>query len=141
MVTLLRAPARTTTLLPASPAFRIVNEDRPGDEDAGQFRLELDSVGSVESYFLNVVHGRDSGDAPLAATLADNGDRWTLQLNHPVLGNASVVLKKGMVSKGGSIAISPGSVALLNPGLQGLAVTADGPVWEVFDLQFYDDFE
>ncbi|MBP6693315.1 MAG: hypothetical protein KA162_12820, partial [Xanthomonadales bacterium] len=129
------------TLLPASPAFRIVNEDRPGDEDAGQFRLELDSVGSVESYFLNVVHGRDSGDAPLAATLADNGDRWTLQLNHPVLGNASVVLKKGMVSKGGSIAISPGSVALLNPGLQGLAVTADGPVWEVFDLQFYDDFE
>ena len=129
------------TLLPAAPGFRIVNEDRPGDEDAGQFRLELDSVGSVESYFLNVVHGRDVGDAPLSASVTDNGTRWTLQLSHPVLGSATVVLNKGMSSQGGNIAIAGGSVALLNPVVQGLVVTADGPVWDVFDLQMYDGFE
>jgi len=129
------------TLLPAAPVFRIVNEDRPGNEAAGQFRLELDSVGSTESYFLNVVHGRDLGDAQLAASVTDNGTRWTLQLSHPVLGNATVNLPKGMVSQGGNITIGAGSTTLLNPFVQGFSVTADGPVWEPFDLQMYDGFE
>jgi hypothetical protein len=30
---------------------------------------------------------------------------------------------------------------MLNPGLQGITVTADGPVWDAFEMQFYDGFE
>lgn len=131
------------TLLPAAPAYRIVDEDGAGDPAAGQYRLELDSLGSVESYFLNIVSGRDLGEAPLVAGLVDGGDRWTVTLSHPQRGSANVVLLKGMTSVGGSIAINGAVPRALHPGVQGINVTSQGPVWEAIpdDRIFADGLE
>jgi hypothetical protein len=129
------------TLMPTVPVFRVVNEDTAGNPAAGQFRLELDSSGATETYFINVVHGRDVGVAPLAATLTDNGTSWSLQLTHPVQGSASVVFNKGMTSAGGTIAIGGGQAQPLRQTVQGIVVTADGPVWEANDVQYRNGFE
>jgi hypothetical protein len=133
--------AELITLLPAAPVFRIVNEDIPGNELYGQYRLELDSSGSTESYFLNIVQGRDSGAPALTAVLQDNGSSWTVQLSHPVQGTASIVLQKGMLSQGGSVAIGAAAPVALNAGMQGISVGSDGPVWAGLDDIFADSFE
>ncbi|UXI70059.1 hypothetical protein [Tahibacter amnicola] len=117
------------TLVPASPMYRLVNEDRPGDEPAGQYRLELDSSGTLESYFINVIHGRDSAEAAITATAVDNGMSWTVQLTHPTRGSATILLNKGMASQGGSVTINGGAPVALISGLQGISVTPAGPVW------------
>lgn len=128
------------TLLPASPGYRVINEDQPGDEQAGQFRVELDSVGSLESYFLNVITGYDAGQAPMTASLSDQGASWTLSLSHPTRGTATVVLQKGMIATGGSVAINSGPAVPLRADVQGIVVTDARPVWEVAHL-FRDSFE
>lgn len=134
--------AELITLLPANPVYRIVNEDVAGAELYGQHRLELDSSGSVESYFLNVVHGRDSGTAALAANLADNGSSWTLTLTDALQGSVSVVLLKGMASSGGSIAFGAAAPMLLHGGIQGITVSSDGPVWaSLQDAIFANGFQ
>ena len=131
------------TLLPAAPTFRVVNEDAAGNPAAGQFRLELDSSGSLENYFLHVITGRDVGEASVAATLTDLGDRWSIALTHPTRGNATVVLMKGMDSTGGSVAIGPQAATPLYAGVQGISVTSSGPVWESLtpDRLFANGFE
>jgi hypothetical protein len=132
------------TLLPATATYRIVDEDAAGDPAAGQYRLELDSSGTAESYFLNVISGLDTGgEAAVTATLTDLGDRWSIALSHPTRGNATVVLMKGMASSGGSIAVGGGAAQPLYGQVQGIQVTPDGPVWEVLpvDRVFEDGFE
>jgi hypothetical protein len=115
---------------------RIVNEDRSsdGDREVGQIRLELDSVGDVESYFLNVVTGYDIGEAKITATLQDLGDHWQLDLAHPTRGTATVILQKGMVSTGGSVSINGAPAVALSETVQPIAVTDDGPVWEGYAI-------
>jgi len=132
--------AELITLLPAAPTFRVVNEDLPGDEQAGQYRLELDVVGSAESYFLNVVTGYDAGEAPLSASLADNGASWTLSLTHPTRGSASLTLVKGMTSTGGSVTIGAATTSLRSD-VQGITVTDARPVWADGDPVFANGFE
>lgn len=128
------------TLLPASPGYRIVNEDVPGDEESGQHRVELRQTGASDQYFLHVLTAYDSGEAALVATLTDNGGSWTLTLSHPTRGSATVVLNKGMDSTGGSIAINGGALQPLLERVQGISVGANGPVWESLTL-FRDGFE
>jgi len=132
--------AELITLLPAAPGFRVVDEDLPGDEQAGQFRLELDSIGSSESYFLNVVTGYDAGEASLSATLTDNGASWTLALSHPTRGNASLTLIKGMTSSGGSLSIGAATTPLRDD-VQGISVSSELPVWSDAGAIFDDGFE
>ncbi len=141
----LTAPAGTQTselitLLPSTPNFHVINEDVPGDEQSGQFRLELNSSGSLESYFLNVVTGYDSGEVALQANLIDNGSSWTLNLSHPTRGNASLLLNKGMTSIGGSVQIGASSSILLRNDVQNISVLDSGPVWEASYL-FRNGFE
>lgn len=128
------------TLLPTSPSYRVINEDRPGDEEAGQYRVELDQSGSTDAYFLNIVTGYDAGEAVLAANLVDNGASWTITLTHPTRGNASIVLMKGMASSGGSIAINGGTSTPLLETVQSISVTSERPVWGSSVL-FGDGFE
>jgi len=128
------------TLLPASPAYRVFNEDRPGDEQAGQHRVELDQIGSADAYFLNIVTGYDAGEAALTTAIVDNGASWTLTISHPVRGQAVVTLMKGMSSAGGSIAIDGAPAILLRSDVQGIQVTSARPVWEAAYL-FRDGFE
>jgi chitinase len=117
------------TLVPAGPAYRIVNEDRPGDEQSGQYRLELDSTGAAESYFLQVVHGRDNGTAPLTATVVDRAGDWVLTLTGQGGQTATITLLKGMTSAGGSIALNGGPATPLRADVQAISVTSDGPAW------------
>lgn len=128
--------AELLTLLPpspyaaASPNVRVVDERQPGDEQAGQFRLELDSRGQTESYFLNVVTGYDAGEARIEASLQDLSDHWVLTLQHPTRGSATIEFSKGMSSTGGSVRIGSGSATALAQTVQGMRVTEDGPVWD-----------
>lgn len=128
------------TLLPTLPSFRIFNEDRAGDEEAGQHRVELDQIGATDAYFLNIITGYDSGEAALGANLVDNGASWTITLTHPLRGNASIVLNKGMSSVGGSISINGSEAVPLRESVQGISVTSERPVWEATYL-FRDGFE
>ncbi|GMU44767.1 MAG: hypothetical protein IT479_16480 [Xanthomonadales bacterium] len=132
--------AELITLIPAAPVYRVIHEDVPGDEQAGQYRLELDSVGSVDGYFLNVVTGYDAGEAPLGATLSEDASSWTLSLTHPVRGNASLTLFKGMTSAGGSLTIGAITTPLRND-VQGISVTSERPVWAGGDAVFANGFE
>ncbi|MBA8888690.1 hypothetical protein FHW12_002923 [Dokdonella fugitiva] len=128
--------AELITLVPASPyavaspSVRVFNEDQPGDAQAGQYRLELDSIGSAESYFLNVVTGHDDGEQPIDAQLQDEGDHWQVTLSHPGRGTATIVLAKGMQSSGGSVRIGDGETTPLAAGVQGMHVDTTGPVWD-----------
>lgn len=134
--------AELITLLPANPNFRIVSEDVPGNELYGQHRLELDSSGSTESYFLTLVHGRDSGAPALSANLVDNGASWTVQLNDGSGTTASVLLLKGMSSSGGSVAVGATAPVALNSAVQGISVNRDGPVWSgAGDVIFANGFQ
>lgn len=119
-----------TTLLPRNPSYRIVDEDTPGDEQAGQFRIELDDAGSAESYFLHVASGYDDGEQPLASQLVEQGNQLIVTITHPVRGSATVVFEKGMASHGGSIAIGAGAAITLNEYVQGIRVDDDGPHWD-----------
>jgi hypothetical protein len=129
------------SLAPAGATLRLINEDRPGSEAEGQYRIEIDSSGSLESYFLNVVHGRDSGAAALTATVTEAADRYTVQLAQSGVGSATVVLMKGMSSVGGSVALDGGAAIPLSSRVQGITVTDEGPVWQTLDIQFEDGFE
>lgn len=129
------------TLVPAAPSYRVLNEDRPGDELAGQFRLELDSIGSAESYFLQIIHGRDNGAPTLTAALTDNPGNWVIQLNNQAGQSAAITINKGMTSAGGSVVINGAAATPLRANVQGISVTSERPVWEAGDVFFANGFE
>jgi hypothetical protein len=132
-----------TTLLPRNPAYRIVNEDVPGNEQAGQYRIELDDSGSAESYFLHVATGYDDGEQRLATQLVEQGNQLRVTITHPQRGSATIVFEKGMTSQGGSIALGSGAPMPLNDNVQGIHVDDDGPHWdgEGGDSIFANGFE
>lgn len=113
------------TLLPAAPAYRVTQE---GGE-VGQFRIEYDVSGTEMSYLLNVVSARDAAEVQVGATLADLGDVWQLTLSHPQKGNATLTFQKGEASSGGSVRINQAPAQALRGDVQGMLVTAQGPVW------------
>jgi hypothetical protein len=121
---------RVSTLSPAAPAYRVVDEGGP----IGQFRLELDGgSGAAQSYFLNVLSARGAQDPEVTAKLVETGDAFEVTLTHPTKGTAKVVLKKGMTSAGGSFGYSAGPVPALAPltdRVQGTHMSNEGPVWE-----------
>ncbi len=135
--------AELTTLLPAAPNVRVVNEDftgPPDDSPAGQFRVEIAQSGTADAYFLNLVTGYDPSEAAIQTQLSEVGGVLTIHLQHPTRGDATVTLNKGMMSSGGSIRIGNGPMQALRASVQGIAVTDDGPVWES-DCIFCDGFE
>lgn len=113
------------TLLPATPAYRILKEGG----GVGQYRLEYDVSGSAQSYLLNVVSLRDATEAPLSASLQDLGSQWRIDLSHPVKGSATLTLTKGATSSGGSVRIGSGSDMPLGVGVQLMLIGDQGPLW------------
>jgi hypothetical protein len=132
--------AELVTLVPSQPAYRVIDEDRPGDEQSGQYRVELDSVGTAESYFLQVVHGRDADAPALTAQLTETPGAWTIALGAGGA-TATVTLAKGLTSGGGSVAIGGGAAQPLREGVQGIVVTTERPVWDAAESLFSDGFE
>jgi len=132
--------AEQISLLPAAPVFRVVNEDQPGDEAAGQFRVELDQSGQLEMYFLNVVYGRDVGGTQITASIVDNGPSFTLNLSQGGT-TATATFLKGMTSTGGTFSVNGAPAQGFPVSVQGITVTSDGPVWDANDGLFANGFE
>jgi hypothetical protein len=117
-----------TTLLPSAPTYKVTNEG-----GVGQHRLDIETSGAPESYFLNVLQGRDATAADVVATMLDDAEHYTITLKHPTAGTAVLVLDKGPKSSGGSFAFSahgaPGTTTPLRADVQQIHVGKEGPYW------------
>ena len=129
-------------LLPAAAAPRIVDERTCSGCGLGQFRLEVDDSGSAESYFLHVLHARDASEAPLTAALSTVGGDWVVRLTRADGAQATVTLHQGLTAFGGSVRFGDAPAQVLYAGVQGMQVTAVGPVWQPLDDRiFAADFQ
>jgi len=116
---------RLSTLVPAAPTYRpVVNEGG----QVGQFRVEVQTSGSSQSYFLNVVQSKGAADANVSASAVDNGSAYVVTLTHPTLGTSSVTFLKGRSSAGGSVTIG-GVTTALTSTVQNMSVTDNGVTW------------
>jgi Secretion system C-terminal sorting domain len=120
---------RLTTLAPATPSYTVVNEEGP----VGQYRLQVTTSGVEQSYFINLLQGRDATGTNLTTSIAENTTSFVLTITHPTLGNATVTLQKGATSTGGSFGYSltgsPSTVTPFSTEVANVVVTDDGPVW------------
>lgn len=116
---------RVTTLVPASPTYRpVVAEGGP----VGQYRLEVETSGATQSYFLNVMQSKGAADAVVTATAVDTGSGYTVTLTHPTRGTVQLTFVKGATSAGGSITIG-GVTTALTSSVQAISVTDAGVTW------------
>lgn len=114
-----------TTLVPAAPTYRpIVNEGG----SIGQFRLEVETSGATQSYFLNVVQAKGATDANVLASVTENSSTYVLTLTHPSRGSVVIALQKGRVSTGGTITVG-GQLLALTSSVGSAVVSESGVSW------------
>jgi hypothetical protein len=117
-----------TTLLPAKPKYTVTDEG-----GVGQHRLDIETSGEAESYFLNVLHAKDAGAPELDAKIDDHGSTFTVTLTHPTAGTAEIVLEKGEKTSGGTFAFTaPGGAKKTTPlrkDVERVEVGREGPFW------------
>ena len=114
----------------AAPVSRVVNEGGR----VGQHRLEVETGGEPQSYFLHVLQARAENDQDLAAQLTESATEYTVSLRHPTRGFARITFAKGATAGKGGFAYSrtamPTEVSPFLERVQKIEVTARGPVWE-----------
>jgi len=121
---------RLTTLVPATPTYRVVNELPCTEYDGrpctvGQQRLEVEgATGAAQSYILSVLQARGASDANLQPTVTTTADSYTVRLSDSV----SVVFQLGMTSSGGSIVID-GTATPFRADVEPITVSDSGPFW------------
>jgi hypothetical protein len=128
---------RLTTLVPAAPTRRVINEQSCGkcSKGIGQYRVELDTSGAAQRYFLNVLQGRDANGNNVAASVVDSAPTdpttgtFTVTLQPSAGPATTVVFNKGQTSKGGSVNLAGAGVVPLRAGVQSISYTDSGPVW------------
>jgi hypothetical protein len=118
-----------TSLFPATPTVRVVNEG-----SAGRYRLELEKSGTTQTYFLTVFQARASSGTSLSVSSSEDATTMSLTLQHPTLGSAKVVFNKGATSTGGQFAYSatqtvPTALNALATTVQAISVTDSGVAW------------
>jgi hypothetical protein len=115
-----------TTLLPTkTDARRVVNEAScSGCDSMGIYRMEEDTSGAAQSYFLHVLQGREASASNLTASVLDSNPASSTGSGSDVV----IVFQKGITSSGGSITIA-GSSSQFRSDVQGMTVTDSGPVW------------
>ena len=122
-----------TTLLPQNPSYQVFHEG----SSVGQYRLELNSSGSEESYFLHVFQMGDQSLLPLAAQMTETVDEFIITLD----ASHQVNFSKGMQSTGGSLTKQQNTF-VLSECQQTITVNEDGPVWsQPGCVIFKDGFE
>lgn len=103
---------------------KVVDETGSGGSAAGQFRLEVTTSGSAQSYFVHVMGGVDAGAADLTAQATEDGSSITLTVAR---GGTPVTIKfaKGMASTGGSF-----NGGGFTDRVQGIKVDVNGAHWQ-----------
>jgi len=129
---------RVTTLVPSAPvARRVINEQSCGGCSAGvgQYRVELDTTGAAQRYFLNVLQGRDATGSNLVATVVDSvptdptTGTFTVTLQPSAGAATTVVFNKGQTSSGGTVNLAGAGAVALRTGVQSISYTDNGPAW------------
>ncbi|TNJ35319.1 hypothetical protein [Arenimonas terrae] len=120
---------RLHNLLPLGATRRVVDEQAGDDGSVGQYRLEIESSGQAQSYFLNVLEAGGAGVPALSASVDTSAVPWRLSLSRP--GSTPVVMEiePGERSTGGAVNFGGERVVLLDR-VQHNWVDADGPHWE-----------
>jgi hypothetical protein len=114
----------------------VIDEHSGNSYDVEQWRLEVDSSGATQGYFVNVIQARDQTGANFTSSVSDNGTSYTVTVSHPSKGKAVATFNKGMTSTGGTFGYVADSGAAPSPaalmtGVQGSHVSNDGPVWDL----------
>ncbi len=117
---------RLITAYPANATRRVIAEGGT----VGLSRVEIETTATDTGYFLNVLQGRDAAGSDVTATVTETSSSFELNVSHPTLGTALIVLQKGSSSTGGTIALNGGSATALLNRVQGFQVTSNGPSWE-----------
>ncbi len=122
---------RVWTLLPTPAAAhppRVVVEGSA----IGQYRVEEDTKGAPQSYFLHVLQGRGARDPDLEVSFQQDDATVTATLVHPSRGTARLVLPKGPGPGPGKFGFARSGAPTLAPlteGVETIRITAAGPVW------------
>jgi len=128
---------RMTTLVPAASTRRVINEQSCGgcSQGIGQYRVELDTSGAAQRYFLNVLQGRDATGQNIVASVMDSTPAdpstgtFTVTLEPSAGVATTVVFNKGQTSIGGTVSLGGASPIALRAGVQTISYTDSGPVW------------
>jgi hypothetical protein len=128
---------RVTTLVPARPARRVIDERAcAGCSRVGLYRVELDTAGAAQRYFLHVLQGRDVRAADVVAAVVDSApDRpeagtFTVSLRPATGPETTIVFEKGRTSRGGTVRLPGSPPVALGTAVQGIRYTDRGPEWE-----------
>jgi hypothetical protein len=128
---------KMTSLLGANPQINVVDEGNfqgtHYQPSYYQYRVEETTSGTAQSYFLHALQMRSASAADVQIQTTETAASWTITLSDPTRGTAVVILNKGMVSSGGSVAYAasgpPGTPTQLRSSVEPITVTNSGPVW------------
>ena len=122
---------RVVTLVPSNPTRRVINEGGP----VGQYRVELDTSGAAQRYFLHVLQARGASSANINASVVDstpanpNTGTFTVTLQPPTGVSTTIVFNKGQTSNGGTVNVAGGGAAALRTTVQQISYGDNGPAW------------
>ncbi len=119
---------RVITLVPKAPTYRLVDERTKPADRIGQQRLEIETSGTAQSYFITVLQARDATAADVVATVAEDDKSFTVTLaanGH----KATITFAKGMTSTGGTITTDACASHPLANYVQSVTVGDNGPAW------------
>jgi hypothetical protein len=91
---------RITTLIPQAPTYRVVDESAELYEDI--YRLEVETEGSGQQYFLHGVQAMDVDGSAVVFDLQDDGTAFTVTASLDGVGCAEVVFQQGATATGGT---------------------------------------
>jgi hypothetical protein len=127
---------RMTTLVPSNPTRRVIDERScSGCSPVGQFRVELDTAGAAQRYFLHVLQARDADGSNVLASVADSmldslaQGTFTVTLRPTTGADTVIVFAKGRTSTGGTVNLAGAGGKALTNGVQGIRYTDAGPFW------------
>lgn len=122
-----------TTLLPQNPNYDVFHEGG----SIGQYRIELNTSGSAESYFLNVIQLGSQSMQTLPMSMNETTTQFQITLDD----NHQLNFIKGMKSQGGELVISQFTHAF-SECPQSVQVNASGVYWgEAACVIFENGFE
>jgi hypothetical protein len=128
----LRVTSLTSNITGQSTSYTVIDESVAGGGAGGtwepQYRLQIDTRGTLDSYHINVLQARSVGESDVAASLGQTQTAFTVTLTRA--GSPTVVLtfNKGMVSGGGAFQVGSTSIPFTTV-VQTSVVTDNGVSW------------